>query len=120
MLNKCVWSARFFGLITSNYKQWCLYLVASQKIESVKLQKMFSICIAIKKKRCIGRESNPGRPRGRRAFYHWTTDATPTSIYIQADAAVFAVLNAKISIIAKIIPNLIIIFEIALFRFTKN
>ena len=24
---------------------------------------------------CIGRESNPGRPRGRRAFYHWTTDA---------------------------------------------
>ena len=26
-------------------------------------------------KRCIGRESNPGRPRGRRAFYHWTTDA---------------------------------------------
>ena len=27
------------------------------------------------KKPCIGRESNPGRPRGRRAFYHWTTDA---------------------------------------------
>ena len=26
-------------------------------------------------KMCIGRESNPGRPRGRRAFYHWTTDA---------------------------------------------
>ena len=26
-------------------------------------------------KTCIGRESNPGRPRGRRAFYHWTTDA---------------------------------------------
>ena len=25
--------------------------------------------------KCIGRESNPGRPRGRRAFYHWTTDA---------------------------------------------
>ena len=24
---------------------------------------------------CIGRESNPDRPRGRRAFYHWTTDA---------------------------------------------
>lgn len=22
------------------------------------------------KKNCIGRESNPGRPRGRRAFYH--------------------------------------------------
>ena len=34
------------------------------------------------KKCCIGRESNPGRPRsavfltGRRAFYHWTTDAS--------------------------------------------
>ena len=28
-----------------------------------------------KKLFCIGRESNPGRPRGRRAFYHWTTDA---------------------------------------------
>ena len=25
--------------------------------------------------KCIGRESNPGRPRGRRAFHHWTTDA---------------------------------------------
>ena len=24
---------------------------------------------------CIVRESNPGRPRGRRAFYHWTNDA---------------------------------------------
>ena len=28
------------------------------------------------RKLCIGRESNPGRPRGRRAFYHWTTDAS--------------------------------------------
>ena len=28
---------------------------------------------------CIGRESNPGRPRGRRAFYHWTTDASHSS-----------------------------------------
>ena len=26
-------------------------------------------------KGCIVRESNPGRPRGRRAFYHWTNDA---------------------------------------------
>ena len=25
---------------------------------------------------CIVRESNPGRPRGRRAFYHWTNDAS--------------------------------------------
>ena len=25
--------------------------------------------------KCIDRESNPGRPRGRRAFYHWTIDA---------------------------------------------
>ena len=24
---------------------------------------------------CIGRESNPGLSRGRRQFYHWTTDA---------------------------------------------
>ena len=28
-----------------------------------------------KKVGCIVRESNPGRPRGRRAFYHWTNDA---------------------------------------------
>ena len=28
-----------------------------------------------RKKVCIVRESNPGRPRGRRAFYHWTNDA---------------------------------------------
>ena len=27
-------------------------------------------------KNCIVRESNPGRPRGRRAFYHWTNDAS--------------------------------------------
>ena len=29
----------------------------------------------LKKIFCIVRESNPGRPRGRRAFYHWTNDA---------------------------------------------
>ena len=28
-----------------------------------------------KKKGCNVRESNPGLPRGRREFYHWTTDA---------------------------------------------
>jgi hypothetical protein len=61
MLNKCVWSARFFGLITSNYKQWCLYLVASQKIESVKLQKMFSV--SIDKKKSMHRPGiEPGPP----------------------------------------------------------
>ena len=27
-------------------------------------------------KNCIGRETNPGHPRGRREFYHWTTDAS--------------------------------------------
>ena len=31
--------------------------------------------ISFKKDLCIVRESNPGRPRGRRAFYHWTNDA---------------------------------------------
>ena len=31
---------------------------------------------------CIGRESNPGHPRGRRVFYHQTTDAR--SRYISA------------------------------------
>ena len=30
------------------------------------------------KRSCIDRESNPGRPRGRRAFYHWTIDAQHT------------------------------------------
>ena len=29
---------------------------------------------------CIVRESNPGRPRGRRAFYHWTNDALRTDV----------------------------------------
>ena len=28
---------------------------------------------------CIGRELNPGLPRGRREFYHWTTNALHTS-----------------------------------------
>ena len=39
---------------------------------------MYPYSVLIKPTRhiwCIGRESNPGRPRGRRAFYHWTTDA---------------------------------------------
>ena len=36
-----------------------------------------------KKGQCIGRESNPGRPRGRRAFYHWTTDADITADHNQ-------------------------------------
>ena len=31
--------------------------------------------LSSKIKTCIVRESNPGRPRGRRAFYHWTNDA---------------------------------------------
>ena len=31
--------------------------------------------LSSKTKGCIVRESNPGRPRGRRAFYHWTNDA---------------------------------------------
>ena len=29
----------------------------------------------VMKKSCTGRESNPGLPRGRREFYHWTTSA---------------------------------------------
>ena len=29
---------------------------------------------------CIVWESNPGRTHGRRAFYHWTNDALPTSM----------------------------------------
>ena len=36
--------------------------------------------ISAENKSCIGRESNPGRPRGRRAFYHWTTDAHVLSV----------------------------------------
>ena len=31
---------------------------------------------------CIVRESNPGRPRGRRAFYHWTNDAWLLTIVV--------------------------------------
>ena len=34
------------------------------------------------KKHCIVRESNPGRPRGRRAFYHWTNDATLSKLFL--------------------------------------
>ena len=32
-----------------------------------------------KKKRCTDRESNPGLPRGRREFYHWTISARCTN-----------------------------------------
>ena len=58
-------------------------------VDKVDMETKFSSCIAfdviaficelqlfLLLKRCIGRESNPGRPRGRRAFYHWTTDAS--------------------------------------------
>ena len=30
---------------------------------------------------CIGGESNPGLPRGRREFYHWTTNALRVDQY---------------------------------------
>ena len=35
--------------------------------------------LVLKLKDCIGRESNPGLSRGRRQFYHWTTDALQLS-----------------------------------------
>ena len=33
-------------------------------------QSHIKYCINVKKKSCIGWESNPGLPRGRREFYH--------------------------------------------------
>ena len=30
----------------------------------------------VEEKQCIDRESNPGLPRGRREFYHWTINAS--------------------------------------------
>ena len=33
-------------------------------------QSHIKYCIPVKNKICIGRESNPGVPRGRREFYH--------------------------------------------------
>ena len=33
-------------------------------------QSHMKYCIHVKNKSCIGRESNPGLPRGRREFYH--------------------------------------------------
>ena len=38
-------------------------------------QSHIKYCIHVKNKDCIGGESNPGLPRGRREFYHWTTNA---------------------------------------------
>ncbi|GFS63010.1 hypothetical protein TNIN_472881 [Trichonephila inaurata madagascariensis] len=43
---------------------------------SFTLQSLDCTLVPKQNKNCIGRESNPGRPRGRRAFYHRTTDAT--------------------------------------------
>ena len=37
----------------------------------------------VQRRLCIGRESNPGLPRGRRESYHWTTNAR----YVQNRAA---------------------------------
>ena len=36
---------------------------------------LYCILFSYIKKKCTGRESNPGLPRGRREFYHWTTSA---------------------------------------------
>ena len=44
--------------------------IANNKDTQVKNAKKMSVCNV--------RESNPGRPRGRRAFYHWTNDAYMT------------------------------------------
>ena len=38
-------------------------------------QSHIKYCIHVKNKDCIGGESHPGLPRGRREFYHWTTNA---------------------------------------------
>ena len=38
-------------------------------------QSHIKYCIHVKNKDCIGGESNPGLPRGRREFYYWTTNA---------------------------------------------
>ena len=48
----------------------CFLSVGMDKF--LKIKPTFSI---IKNIYCIERESKPGRPRGRRAFYHWTIDA---------------------------------------------
>ena len=47
-------------------------LTASRQTKSKKKQKKAKK----DEKSFIGRESNPGHPRGRREFYHWTTDAS--------------------------------------------
>ena len=43
---------------------------------------------------CIDRESNPDRPRGRRAFYHWTIDA-----YLQTENTLFYIILQKINLV---------------------
>ena len=62
-----------------NYNNnWHGYIYTAQKYSkfSHKREIFFKwIMFTIDQKICIGRESNPGRPRGRRAFNHWTTDA---------------------------------------------
>ena len=46
--------------------------LSTSGLNGLKVQKLSFVK---KKIICIVRESNPGRPRGRRAFYHWTNDA---------------------------------------------
>ncbi len=40
-----------------------------------KAEKVSLTCLKGIKKQCTDRESNPGLPRGRREFYHWTISA---------------------------------------------
>ena len=69
------------GSIPPVSKSFCLFLVCNCWRWTTRLFSWFDqkqktrtswwVC----KIDCIVRESNPGRPRGRRAFYHWTNDA---------------------------------------------
>ena len=54
---------------------------------------------AVEESKRIGRESNPGRPRGRRAFYHRTTDTRGrerTILHVTIPAPRLALANATI------------------------
>ena len=44
--------------------------IKSQTTYNVEIKTIFLTLSILKQKACNVRESNPGRPRGRRAFYH--------------------------------------------------
>ncbi len=70
-LSSLLWRPKGEKMVTKHYFFTAVLLPDRPNVAWLMLSRNWEL-----KKGCIVRESNPGRPRGRRAFYHWTNDAS--------------------------------------------